>query len=182
MKLHRARMALLLVNIAGGIAVLGSYVHGFLTHPHSASALWGNVPAFLLPFYTASMFAAAAGYLAFTFFILVRLDPDGTRGAGGFSYRVFPWLYAAILAPSALWMPLTFAFLAAPSAVLWVVIRIVLAIVGLATLALLVALLGTKPKGHRWARGLAVAGSILFLIQTGLLDALVWPAFFPRGF
>lgn len=81
MKLHKAKLALLLINIAGGIAVLGSYVQGFLTHPGSTSALWGNVPAFLLPVYT-RRFAAAAGYLAFTFFILVRLDPDETRVAG----------------------------------------------------------------------------------------------------
>ena len=146
-ELHRAKVALLIINVLGG-AVLGSYVDGFLAHPRSASALWGNVPAFLLPFYTASMLAAAAGYLAFTFFILVRLDPDETMIAGRFSYRAFLWLYAAILAPSALWMPLTFAILAAPSPVPWVVIRIVLAIVGLAALALLVALLGTRPGSH----------------------------------
>jgi hypothetical protein len=181
-KLHRAKMALLIINVLGGAAVLGSYVDGFLAHPRSASALWGNVPAFLLPFYAVSMLAAAAGYLAFTFFILVRLDPDETRIGGRFFYRVFLWLYAVILAPSALWMPLTFATLAAPSPVLWAVVRIVLAIVGLAALALLVALLGTRPGSHRGARGLAIAASILFFIRTGILDALVWPAFFPRGF
>jgi hypothetical protein len=180
MKLHKSKLALLMINVAGGIAVLGSYVDGFLTHPGSASALWGKVPAFLLPFYTASMFAAAAGYLAFTFFILVRLDPD-KMGAGRFSYRAFLWLYAAILVPSALWMPLTFAMLAAPSPVIWAAIRIVLAIVGLATVGLFIALLGTRPENHRWARGLAIAGSVLFFIQTGMLDAVVWPAFFPIG-
>jgi hypothetical protein len=182
MKLHKAKLALLLINIVGGISVLGSYVYGFLTNPGSTSTLWGKVPAFLLPFYTASMFAAAAGYLAFTFFILVRLDPDETRMAGRFSYRVFLWLYAAILAPSALWMPLTFAILAAPSPVLWVVIRIVLAIVGLASAALLIALLGIRPGRRHLQYWLAVAGSILFLIQTAILDAVVWPAFFPLGF
>jgi len=180
MKLQKAKRGLLIINMAGGIGVLGSYVQGFLTHPSSASALWGNVPAFLLPFYTASMLAAAAGYLAFTFFILVRLDPDET-GAGSVSYGAFLWLYAAILVPSAYWMPLTFAMLAGPSVTLWASIRIVLSIVGLASLGLFIALLRVKPARHRWARGLAIAGSTLFFLQTGILDAIVWPAFFPTG-
>jgi hypothetical protein len=180
MNLHKAKRALLAINVVGGIAVLGSYVLGFLRHPGSSSALWGKVPASLLPFYTASMLAAAAGYLAFTFFILVRLDPDET-GARRFTSRAFPWLYAAILLPSALWMPLTFAMLAAPSPLLWAAIRVVLAIVGLASLGLLVTLLDMKPASHRWAWGLAVAGAILFFVQTGILDAIVWPAFFPLG-
>jgi hypothetical protein len=177
-KLHREKLILLVINIAGGIAVLGSYAHGILTHPDSASALWGKVPSLILPFYTASMFAAAAGYLAFTWFILVRVDPDKTMIAGRFRYHAFLWLYAAVLAPSALWMPLTFAMLAAPTPVLWAAIRIALAIVGLASVALFLALLGIRPRGSRWAHGLAVAGSILFIIQTAVLDAVVWPAFF----
>jgi hypothetical protein len=180
MKLHKSKLALLAINVVGGIAVVGSYVHGFLTHPGSASALWGKVPDLLLPFYTASMLTAAAGYLAFTFFILVRLDPD-EKGSGRVSYGAFLWLYAAILVPSALWMPLTFAMLAGPSLPLWAAIRVVLAMVGLASLGLFIALLGVKPASHPWARGLAIAGSILFFIQTGILDAVVWPAFFPIG-
>jgi hypothetical protein len=180
MKLHKAKLGLMTINAVGGVAVLGSYVEGFLTHPASSSALWGKVPAILLPFYTASMLAAAAGYLAFTFFILVTLDPEET-GAGRVPYRAFLWLYAAILVPSALWMPLTFAMLAGPSLLLWATIRIALAIAGLASLGLFVAVLAVKPARHRWARGFAIAGAILFFIQTGVLDAVVWPAFFPIG-
>jgi len=55
----------------------------------------------------------------------------------------------------------------------------VLAVVGAASLGVLVALLALEPKGSRLAHALAVAGCVFFCIQTALLDAIVWPAFFP---
>ena len=69
--------------------------------------------------------------------------------------------------------------LEAPSAPLWWAIRAVLAVVGVASLGVLGALLALEPRGSRFAYGLAVAGCVLFCIQTALLDAIVWPAFFP---
>jgi hypothetical protein len=181
-KLHRAKVTLLGINIVGGIAVLGSYLWGILANSGTTTALWGSVPASFLPVYTASMFAAAAGYLAFTYFILVKADPEAVMIARHFSYRAFHWLYVAILVPSAFWMPLTFAMLAAPAPLLWAAIRLVLAIVGLSSVALFLALLGTRNGGPAWSRRLAIVGSILFLIQTTILDAVVWPAFFPLRF
>jgi len=82
--------------------------------------------------------------------------------------------------PSALWMPLTFRMVEQPGAALWWAIRIVLAMVGLASLALLWALLRLEPSQPRLAHALAVAGGVAFCFQTALLDALVWPVFFPR--
>jgi hypothetical protein len=53
------------------------------------------------------MLLAAAGYFAFTYFVLFRLDPTITRVLGRFPFDLFNVLYAVILIPSALWMPLT---------------------------------------------------------------------------
>ena len=114
------------INLTGGAAVLGSYAHGLLTHPGAGEVLWGGVPQSVRPFYTAGMFLAAAGYFAFTYFILFRLDPRDTRVYGRFGFNVFNALYAAILIPSALWMPLT--FLAVEQSSLWLlwIVRVVL--------------------------------------------------------
>jgi hypothetical protein len=99
--------------------------------------------------------------------------------AGRFGYRIFPLIYALILVPSALWMPLTFAMIQEPSAGLWFAIRLTLASVGLGSLMLLTALLSLQPRSPKLAHRLAVAGSLAFTFQTAVLDALVWPAYFP---
>jgi hypothetical protein len=70
--------------------------------------------------------------------------------------------------------------LGSPGPGLWIAIRLVLAVVGLGSLGLLAALLAVRPREPAWAHVLAVAGCAAFAVQTALLDALVWPAFFPR--
>ena len=179
-RLHPLQRKLIGLNVLGGSAVLGSYAHGFVAHASSVGALWGGVPEALRPLYTLSMFAATAGYFAFTCFVLFRLDPREARIAGRIGYAGFLWLYALILIPSALWMPLTFALLEAPTPWLWAAIRLVLATVGVASLALVLAVRRVRPTHGTHARRLAVAGALAFAFQTAVLDAIVWPACFPR--
>jgi hypothetical protein len=179
--MHSQQIVLAAINVVGGIAVLGSYAYGIWANPAHRGDLWGGVPEGLKPLYVVSMLLAALGYFAVTYYILFRLEPDQVRIADRFGFVVFPILYAIILAFSALWLPLTFAMLGQPSTGLWVAIRLTLAAVGLASLALLVALLALnrgvlEPEGpYYW---LAVAGSAAFCLQTSVLDMLVWPAYF----
>jgi hypothetical protein len=176
--MHPLRRALLAIHLVGGLAVLGSYAHGFATWPELAPSLWGGVPDWLRPFYTASMLLAAAGYFAMSLPIAFRLDPERTRvGASGFG--LFPWLYALILLPSALWMPLTFELLQRPRPGLWLAIRLVLLLVGAGSLLLCVAIARARPWPSRRLQRLALAGGLAFSLQTALLDALLWPALFP---
>jgi hypothetical protein len=179
--MHRLTSALLWTNIFGGIAVLGSYVLGLAVRPGSGGALWGGVPQQLRPLYAVGMLLAALGYLAFTYFLLFRLDPDQARIGRGLDFRFFGTLYTAILVPSALWMPLTLRMVEEPRLALWMVIRLVLVAVGLAALGMVVALLSTRPRQPRWAYWIAVAGAVLFFLHTGILDAIVWPLFFPQS-
>jgi len=169
---------MLFLNILGGGGVIGSYIWGFLTHPNAGQALWGGVPDSIRSFYTAGMFLAATGYFAFTYFILFRLNPSETRVFNRFPFGLFNVLYAAILIPSALWMPLTLFALKGPSLGFVWAVRIVLAMVGLASVGLLFALLKVEPRLPRWAHRLAVAGCVGFCLQTAILDAIVWVAFF----
>jgi hypothetical protein len=179
MSFNYQKVALCIINVIGGIAVLGSYVIGIMGHPETRDALWGEVPKAIMPLYTVSMFTAAAGYLAFTGFILFRLEPGEVTIAGRFSYDLFLWLYALILVPSALWMPLTFLVIGQPSVAAWAGVRLVLAITGLASLCLLGALVAVQPADPAWAHRLAIAGAVAFCFQTAVLDALVWTAYFP---
>ena len=172
------KWVLVLMNLLGGTAVLGSYAYGILTNPGAVDALWGGVPASARPFYTIGMFLAATGYFAFTYFILFRLDPGEARFFRRFSFGYINLVYATILLPSALWMPLTILAVEQPGlASLWAV-RLTLAIVALASLVLLFAILNVKPRYPVWAHRMAIAGILAFCLQTVLLDAIIWGTLF----
>lgn len=166
------------LNAVGGAAVLASYAVGVATHPDAGSALWGGVPESLRPLYTVNMFLAAAGYFPFTGYLLRCVDPDRVRFAGRFGFDAILVLYALVLVPSALWLPLTFAWIESPSPLLWALIRVDLALVGLGALGVLAALLSIDDREPRGWHALAVVGCLPFVLQTAVLDAVVWPLYF----
>ena len=177
---QRKRLAVLV--ILGGAAVPGSYAWGLASAGADlVGALWGGLPAALLPAYQANMVLATAGFFAYTYFVLLAVDPGGVRIGSRFGFGLFFPLYAGILIPSSLWMPLSLAMLRQPGDLLWWAIRATLAVVGFCSLGLTAALLALRPRQPRWAYWLAVAGSLPFALQTAVLDALLWPAFFPSG-
>lgn len=176
--MHPQKKLLIFIILLGGLAVLGSYVYGFQSLPDAANLLWGGVAESWRPAYTINMLLAASGYFVFTAFILFRLNPTETRIYGRFGYGLFNFIYAAILIPSALWMPFTMMAIEQGSAGLEWAARIMLWIAGLASLALLFALLTIRPSQPRRAHWLAVAGCVFFCIQTVILDAIVWNMLF----
>ena len=175
--MHSKRSSLLWLNALGGAAVLLSYAWGLGTSAGPGASLWGGVPESARWIYTVNMFLAAAGYFLFTPYILFRLPAATTRIGGTRGYGVFHLLYALVLLPSALWLPLTAHVLARPSAFAWALVRIDLALVAVGSLGLLAALLALSSEVPR-GRTLAVIGLLPFCLQTAVLDALVWPAYF----
>jgi hypothetical protein len=173
------QIALASMIAVGGILVIGSYVQGIRAHPATRNDAWGHVPKRLMPYYTRSMLLAAAGFFLFTYFVLFRVEPDEMDLANVFGFWWFILLYALVLFPSALWMPLTFRILERPSRRLWWAIRVTLAIVGLGSLGLLATLLALEQREPAVYYWLAIAGTVFFCIQTAVLDALIWPVYFP---
>jgi hypothetical protein len=177
-KMHYLKRWFTGINLVGGTLVLGSYAWGLRSRPEAGRVLWGGVPETIQFLSRVSMLAAALGYIAFTLFILMRVDAERCRVFGHRGFGTFNILYAAILFPSALWMPLTFAAVdAGTSASAWVV-RVLLALIGLASLGLLYALLTVEPVQSEPGHRLAVLGSALFCLQTVVLDAVVWSMYF----
>ncbi|MBW2422607.1 MAG: hypothetical protein JRG86_00060 [Deltaproteobacteria bacterium] len=172
------RRLLIAINLLGGVAVLGSYAYCLSRFPGNVGAFWGDLPHRMRPLYTVNMFLAALGYFAFSFFLLFRLD-SGKRLDGRSVLGRFNFFYALILLPSALWMPLTFMMLDSPAVGIWWAIRLVLALVGIGSLGLLAGLVLVRPSEPSAAWRLSIAGAMAFSLQTALLDAIVWPAFFP---
>ncbi len=165
------KLAFVLLNVLGGIAVLGSYVLWIGNPARDSGVLWGSISGMARVAYIASMLAAAAGYFAFAPWIL-RLDPAQV------DFTPINLCFALILFLSAMWMPLTFEYLAVPDAWRWWAMRGVLLVVGLASLALigLIAQVMPAPSG----KGAAIAGAAAFTLQTLVLDALIWPRYFPQ--
>jgi hypothetical protein len=160
------------LNVLGGAAVLASYAWGVSALGDDAGRAWGGVPESLRPWYTLSMMSAAAGYFPMTWHVLagLRRDPGSMRGATA--------LYAGILAFSALWLPLTCRMLEQPSPILWWSIRADLAVVAACSLLVLFRIARSPSAGHASRRLAALGGALAFCLQTVVLDAIVWPAYF----
>lgn len=172
------QIILLIINILGGIAVIGSYILGLGGQSGGANVLWGGVPAGIRPVYFGSMIISALGFFAFIYFLLFRLNSAETVIANRFGYYIFYIIFILMLGASAFWMPLTNMYVAHPSNGIWISVRIVLAVVGLASIALVLALLTLQTKNHGLPYWLAVAGSAYFAFHTAILDAIVWAALF----
>ena len=171
------RRALIALNVLGGLSVLGSYVLAFVLSPDIRSGLWGGVPDALRPLYTVCMLAAAAGYFPFTYALVLSPGPGPVLSRAGIHSWVVAVCYAAVLMPSALWLPLTALYQMDPGTLLWLSIRLVLFVVafGATGLAWLCFRLARQQGGAAW---LAFAGTLPFWLQTAVLDAVVWPAYY----
>jgi hypothetical protein len=179
MDIHK--IIFLVINILGGLAVIGSYVQGIITHPGMTNELWGKIPSAIKSFNYFIMPMAVVGYLAFAYYIFFHVDSGKLIVANTFGFEIINVIFFIILIPSAFWMPLTFQVIENPTAGPWWAVRTVLFLVGLASLALIITLLNSNVREPAWAYWLAVAGSILFFIQTGINDAFIWAANFPHG-
>jgi len=178
--IETASLRLAALNVVGGVLVLVSYVFAFGFAPEVRGALWGGVPESWRPVYTVNMLLAAAGYFPFTWLFVLRTRPAELLAATGVPYAGLGLLYGLVLIPSALWLPLTAQMLADPSPGRWIAVRATLFAVALGATGLLwLALRLARARGGaaRWA---AFAGTLPFFTQTAILDALVWPAWFPH--
>lgn len=174
-----SRSAMVILNLVGGVAVLASYAWGLLSFPETRGEIWGGIPDEMRSLYTTSMFTAAGGYFFFTGYLLLQVDPEKLEKEGPFRFSFINWFYLLVLVPSALWLPLTFAMLSTPGAFLWFLIRLVLTLTALGSLGLLYAVVRLRKEGTPIFFWLALAGILAFNLQTTVLDALVWTAYFP---
>ena len=176
------RRSLLLLILIGGIGVLGSYILAFVYEPAIRAGLWGGIPESLQGFYTINMLLAAASFFPITYVLGFKTSFESFREQTGFSFEAMLGAYAAILMPSALWLPLTAFYIQGtaagePSVALWWLIRIVLFLVGGGASLLAAMLIRRASHGPSWI-WLAAVAFFFFWLQTMVLDAIVWPYFY----
>lgn len=169
---------LLIINVIGGVAVIGSYIFGLSGQSGGANVLWGGIPANIRPVYLVSMIISALAYFAFIYYLFFRLTPGDVMIAGRFNYSLFYAIFILMLIPSAFWMPLTNLYAANPSTGLWIAVRTVLIVVGLASIALCWAILSIQTKIPGISYWLAVVGSGYFAFHTMVIDGIIWAALF----
>ena len=109
----------LLVNIIGGLAVLGSYAAGLGFFPEYRDDLWGGVRGTWKTTITTSMLLAAAGYLTFCYFALFR------KGDYFFRINIYVEIPTAtlltviFLSSAALWMPTSITYFLTGNGLWW---------------------------------------------------------------
>ncbi len=171
------RRRFLVLNAVGGLLVLGTYLWGALDASAVMTSLWGGVPEAIRPLYTVNMLLSAVGYFFFAPYIAFRIDTSRSDIFGPWGYSIFSVFMLLVLIPSAAWLPLTSMMLADPSPFLWWMIRLDLALVAVGSLGLFVSLWTLRPPTSP-GRKAALVGLVPFCLQTVVLDALVWPAYF----
>jgi hypothetical protein len=172
------QIVLLIINVVGGAAVIGSYAQGFVSHPGSVDVLWGNISGPTRSLYFVSMILSAISFFAFIYFILFRIDPAEVRIANRIGFEVFFAIFVGILLFSSLWMPFTYSYVESPKPGTWLAIRTVLLLVAFSSCALLWALLSLNNKQPAAAYWAAVVGSGYFAFHTLILDGFIWPALY----
>ena len=175
-----SKIILLVINLVGGTAVIGSYIWGISSHQQGANALWGGIPTSTRSLYTVSMLLSAIGYFAFIYYTLFQMDSVNVKIAGTLNYSLLYAIFIFILLPSILWMPLTFSYLVNHSQITWIAVRVVLVLVAIGSISLVWALLSLQPRPSGLAYWLAVVGASYFAFHTTVLDALLWPVLFRK--
>ncbi|MDC0035071.1 hypothetical protein OAJ44_01745 [Chloroflexi bacterium] len=165
-----------LVNLAGGIIVLGSYVVGLYLYPDFRNALWGGVTGSWKTIFTVSMFFAAAGYLVFCYSMTVSDGADKSLILGRHTFSI---LAAFFLISASVWMPATLKYLASDNNLWWTLSVISLWITA-ASLILLTVFFGfSKYEGIGTIQfSLTLAGIIWITIHCLVFDAIIWVAKF----
>lgn len=174
--MNKQKLLLLIINLIGGTAVIGSYVLGLLTHPGQTGMLWGGVPVVIRSLISINMLLAAAGYLIIFSFLLLRVPASASIGK--LPFWSFNLLYILILVPSALWMSLTFSVVEGYTIGRWLAVLLALGTTGLASIGLLLSLFFLKPRQVSALYRLSLVGGIFLVLQTAVLDAILWSSYY----
>ena len=175
------RIVFALVNIVGGVAVVGGYAWCLGTYPEHREALWGGVQGNLRSIFAFSMFLAASGYLTFCYVIIFQggaivLGKDSAMGANTVMILVIVFLTSA-----ALWMPSSIAYVRSGEIVWWSVCVISLWVTALSLLVMTGVTAAAGTGGiSAISKYASVAGLAYITIHCLTLDAIVWTVMFHK--
>ena len=166
-----------LVNLVGGIAVLGSYCAGLYLYPDQRTALWGGVVGNWKTLFTTSMFFAATGYIVFCYTMTIS---DGANESSFLGKYTFIILAAAFLFSASVWMPATLQYLDTKNEIWWVVSVTSLWITAACLTCMGLAFNFTEfPNVNLFQNSVTLTGMICITFHCLVFDAIIWVTKFP---
>ena len=165
-----------LVNLAGGIAVLGSYIVGLYLYPDFRNTLWGGISGSTKTLFTVSMIFAAAGYLCFCYSMAISEAANKSSFLGQHTFAV---LAAFFLISASVWMPAALKYLSTSDNLWWIISVISLWITAISLCLLTVSFGLSKYENIGTIQfAFALAGISWITIHCLLFDAIIWVAKF----
>ena len=171
----------LLINVTGGIAVLGSYVVGLAYFPEYRNDLWGGIRGTWKPVLGISMLFATAGYLTFFYFAFFK--------GGEYFFKVNTFigippatlLVTIFLISAAFWMPASIAYIHTENSSWWFVTVALLCITALSLTSLAGLVSFTSVNSIPITDWIAcTTGLTLITAHCLFVDAIFWVVFFHR--
>ncbi len=175
-----ATQVFVLINIIGGISVLGGYLIGLINYPDLRMSLWGGIEGGWRTIFSISMIPAAIGYLAFCYYMVFE------SGLERFDHNVILLRYlpsilcAVFLVSASVWMPATLSNLYV-NVVVWLHISTTAFwITAISFLILTASLICFYPGGQSLSRIIGTAGLLYITFHCTVFDAIIWISRFPK--
>ena len=175
------QVTFILVNMIGGILVLGGYAIGIGNFPEHRNSLWGGVSTSWRQAIVVSMLIAAVGYLMFCYMAVFK------DGATHFSHD---WLLgdhsvtiltAIFLISAACWMPFLLTYIISGTNFWWILTVVALWITALSLI--LLCLVVATYNGNDISsteKILALVGLTAITFHCLVMDAILWVVFFHK--
>ena len=176
----RIQNQLMIINIIGGLFVLGGYVYALINNPTNRMQLWGGVPENYRSWIVGMMFVSAFGYCYAMKFLLLDEGIPLKFYYGLLGERFFLITQIIFLLSAALWIHTTFSHLNEPSQIKWFLINIELWSTGLSILAIFLGVVFINDRPSTYAYYVAVIGLFAISFHCIFLDALLWINKFPK--
>ena len=162
----------ILVNLIGGILVLGGYFLGITSDPSMKTKLWGNLPESWQVFYFISIIMSSIGYLAFFYNIVFK------QNVGGVLTNRLILLCVIFLFSASLWMPLTIKVIESNNGFFWILTQVSLWVTAFAAIVITALLIKSPHRPKNRSYQLTMWGMSYLSFHCLVLDAILWTNYF----
>tara|TARA_B100000945_G_scaffold319137_1_gene325681 strand:- start:2372 stop:2902 length:531 start_codon:yes stop_codon:yes gene_type:complete len=165
----------LLINICGGILVVGGYAIGLSLYPEYNEALWGGVQGTLRNLFMISMIPAALGYLTFCYIVIFKDSIEILSNKGFLGKNTVAILITLFLLSAACWMPTLIAYIHTQNTNWWLLSVLSLWITAISILILTRTIASTPTtKLSNASKTISVIGLAYITFHCLFVDAIVW--------
>ena len=175
----RIQTQFLLLNVIGGIFVLGGYIFALVNHPETRNELWGGVPENLRTPITAFMFVSAFGYCFAMYYLIFDEGLNLNFFWGNFDFKIIMVLVTVFLVTAASWIHTTFNYLENGLKSSWNFIQLELWLTGISVFLITIALATATGVKNSGLHICSIIGLSAITFHCLILDAFLWLNKFP---